>query len=125
MHYLRVYADADGESHFAEVELPTERVAEPARALVAELSAPLDAGVVVFRNVLSEPTDGYPHVAPRRQLIVQLGGEAEIETSDGEVRRLSPGSVVLVEDTTGKGHVTRGLSPGGRTTLVVTLPDGR
>jgi hypothetical protein len=28
-------------------------------------------------------------------------------TSDGDIRRLPAGSVVLAEDTTGKGHITR------------------
>jgi hypothetical protein len=36
-----------------------------------------------------------------------LTGEVEFETSDGDIRRLPPGSVVLAEDTTGKGHISR------------------
>jgi hypothetical protein len=31
----------------------------------------------------------------------------EFETSDGEVRRLPAGKAVLVEDTHGKGHISR------------------
>jgi uncharacterized protein YceH (UPF0502 family) len=124
MGYLRVYADAGGESHFEDVELPSTRVADPSRGLVAELAEAIAAGEVVFRNVIEEPTDdSYPHVAPRRQFIVQLNGAVEIKVSDGETRRFDPGSVVLLEDTSGKGHTTRGLSPGGRMTLVITLPD--
>jgi hypothetical protein len=36
-----------------------------------------------------------------------LAGAAELRTSDGESRQFAPGSVVLLEDTTGKGHVSR------------------
>jgi hypothetical protein len=39
--------------------------------------------------------------------LLWLTGEVEFETSDGDIRRLPAGSVVLVEDTTGKGHITR------------------
>jgi hypothetical protein len=31
----------------------------------------------------------------------------EMETTDGTVKRLGPGDLVLLEDTSGKGHVTR------------------
>jgi hypothetical protein len=34
-------------------------------------------------------------------------GEVEFETSDGDIRRLAAGSVVLAEDTSGKGHISR------------------
>jgi hypothetical protein len=39
-------------------------------------------------------------------------GEAEFQTSDGDVRRLPAGSVVLAEDTSGKGHISRHPSEG-------------
>ena len=44
---------------------------------------------------------------PRRQFVLGLVGELEVEVSDGEVRRFGPGSVILVEDTSGKGHLSR------------------
>jgi hypothetical protein len=40
-------------------------------------------------------------------LVIWLTGKVEFETSDGVVRRLAAGSVVLAEDTTGKGHISR------------------
>jgi hypothetical protein len=36
--------------------------------------------------------------------MVKLAGEAEIIASDGERRQVGPGMVVLLEDTSGKGH---------------------
>jgi hypothetical protein len=47
------------------------------------------------------------YTAPTRQFAVALSGTVEYETSDGEIRRQAPGSVVLVEDTQGRGHITR------------------
>ncbi len=47
------------------------------------------------------------HNPPRRLLVLWLTGEVEFETSDGDIRRLAAGSVVMAEDTTGKGHISR------------------
>ncbi len=47
------------------------------------------------------------HNPPQRLLVIWLTGEVEFETSDGDIRRLPAGSVVLAEDTTGKGHISR------------------
>ena len=41
----------------------------------------------------------------------------------GERRRFGPGDVVLVEDTSGRGHITRWLGDGPRRTLFLPLPD--
>jgi quercetin dioxygenase-like cupin family protein len=47
------------------------------------------------------------HNPPERQLVIFLTGETKFEASDGAVRRVGPGAVVLAEDTWGKGHVSR------------------
>ena len=36
-----------------------------------------------------------------------LKGEIEFKVSDGEVQRLVPGTIVLAENTVGKGHKAR------------------
>lgn len=124
MQYVRLYTDEAGESRFEDVTL----VAEPKGVdydsrLMAALSDPIPAVRVFLRDVVKEASSVAPHNAPRRQFIVQLTGESEVETSTGEVRRFGPGSIMLLEDTDGKGHITRGLSGGDRLTLVVALPD--
>jgi hypothetical protein len=44
----------------------------------------------------------------RRELVIWLTGEVEFETSDGDIRRIVIGSsIVLAEDRTGKGHISR------------------
>jgi hypothetical protein len=60
------------------------------------------------------------HRAPRRQFVINLQGEAEIEMSDGQRRRIGPGSILLAEDTAGKGHIMRGLGQVDR--ISVTVP---
>ena len=49
-------------------------------------------------------------MAPRRQLVIILSGELEIETSDGNKRHFRPGDMFLADDTTGSGHISRCLS---------------
>jgi hypothetical protein len=48
-----------------------------------------------------------PHPTPQRQIFCVLQGECQVMASDGSVRRFSAGSVLLLEDTWGKGHATR------------------
>lgn len=119
-HYVRIYSDADGESHFEDVALATTRTRSPVSSAQTELSDPILATQALFRRVLVDHPDE-AHAAPRRQLIVHLAGEAEVEVSDGEVRRFGPGSVVLVEDTTGRGHRTRRVGNTPRQTLMIAL----
>ncbi|MGC1319273.1 MAG: hypothetical protein WA866_21920, partial [Pseudolabrys sp.] len=60
------------------------------------------------------------HNPPQRLLVLWLTGEVEFETSDGDIRRLPAGSVVLAEDTTGKGRITR-HPPEGQLVVHVAL----
>jgi len=104
--YTRIYSDAEGESHFEDVEteLTLVDLAPPAPPLY--LSAFTQATQFAF---LSAPIDffGDWHPTPKRQVFFYLSGEIEAEVSDGEVRLFGPGSIILVEDTTGKGHTSR------------------
>jgi hypothetical protein len=47
------------------------------------------------------------HPAPRRQYIINLDAGVRITASDGESRVIGIGDVILVEDTTGKGHLSQ------------------
>jgi quercetin dioxygenase-like cupin family protein len=61
------------------------------------------------------------HCAPRRQYTITLAGAAEIEVGDGTVRRVGPGDVLLAEDLTGQGHITRVVGSEPRFYAVVPL----
>lgn len=113
MKYVRLYATPDGESHFEDVEVMT--AAAPGSGPVAlTLSGAIAAVSAQFVDS-SVPVDEAVgewmawHVGPRRQFVVRLAGEGELQASDGEIRHVGPGSVVLVEDTTGRGHRARRL----------------
>lgn len=118
--YARLYADSSGETHFEDVDLPREQRESPTGTVDA-VTAPIPVADLVFRLVVSEASDTEPHNAPARLFIVQIDGSVEVEVSDGEKRVFGPGSVLLVEDTTGKGHITRSLAPGPRATLIAAL----
>ena len=49
------------------------------------------------------------------------GGRVELETGDGSKRVLGPGDVLLAEDTTGLGHISRALDPEPRVSIFVAL----
>jgi hypothetical protein len=122
MKYVRLYADKNGDSHFEEVEVAMSPVnfAPPAPPL--DVSCLMPSTNVGF---LGAPAgwDGSPHPAPRRLLFIFLTGGTEITASDGEVRRFGPGNVVLVEDTSGKGHASRVLGYDYGIAVIVQLAD--
>ena len=122
MHYIRVYPDADSESHFedAVMEFKSVDFAPPAPPL--DLSSFSQATQFGF---LRAPAgwEGDWHPTPCRQWIIYLTGEIEVEVSDGEIRRLGPGSITLVEDTTGKGHRSRVVGDSEVLAVVVQLED--
>lgn len=116
MHYFRIYAGPDGTSHFEDVEV------EAAVAGSSALSETVPVTGLIFRTSAADQYIDW-HPAPRRQFVITLSGEAEVEASDGEVRRIGPGTVMLAEDTTGKGHITRAVGGKERLSLFVLLPD--
>ena len=76
------------------------------------LSETLVASGCSFCRVPSGMCEVGWHNPPRRKLVIWLTGEVEFQTSDGDVRRLAAGSVVLAEDTERKGHISRHPSEG-------------
>jgi hypothetical protein len=118
MKYTRIYADAKGETHLQDVE--PEMKATDHASTMTELIA---AKGVIFRETNSEEYFIDWHNAPRRQFVVNLAGEVEITVSDGEKRRFGAGSILLAEDVTGKGHISRGVGKSERRVLFVPLAD--
>jgi hypothetical protein len=118
---LRVFSDAAGETHFGEIRLPGETRQSEMSASVAWWSEKVPVRSLVWRRVEKEASPTIPHPAPRRQLIVPLSGTVEIEVSTGEQRTVAPGQVLMVDDVTGKGHITRAADDATRVTLVLEL----
>ncbi len=116
MQYTRLYTGPDGETHFADVE-----VEFTSRGNAGELSALMEAKGVQIQRTHGESTELDWHTAPRRQFILQLSAATERQASDGEVRRFGPGTLILVEDTTGKGHITRAIPEGDSERLMLFI----
>jgi hypothetical protein len=115
MQIVRVYSGPDGQSHFEDVDIDLKDLGAAGR-----ISSTWSAGGVQFREVDGDYHLDF-HVAPRRQLVVNLTGSVELEVGGGEVRRLGPGTIVLAEDTTGQGHISRSVDGEPRTCLFVHL----
>jgi hypothetical protein len=124
MKCLRIYATADGESHFGEVDIAMTTTPLFPNEAPFELSAYYPASRVRFVHIPARVREAGFHTPPDRLLAIWLDGhDVEFETSDGEVRRLSAGKAVLVEDTHGKGHISRHPEE-GQNLIIVMLPSG-
>lgn len=123
MKCLRIYATPDGESHFDEIDIPTNKRPVTPEIAPFELSPHYPASRIRFTRIPAGMHEVGYHTVPERMLTVRLDGSVEYETSDGEVRNIQAGSFVLVEDTHGKGHISR-HSPKAQTVLWITLPNG-
>ena len=123
VNYVRLYTDENGESHFEdlELELPPVDFAPPAGPL----------NILPFFSVEKSILMGVPvgwageafHPVPIRSIICVLQGEYQLIASDGTSRNFPTGSIVLAEDTWGKGHSSRITSETEGLIFVVTLAD--
>jgi hypothetical protein len=112
----RVYTGDDGESHFEDIEIPLGEF-----GAIGAMSKPFGAKSILFRETGADYDLGF-HNAPRRQYVIMLsGGRVELEVGSGEKRVLGPGDVLLAEDTTGRGHISRALDPEPRRSIFVAL----
>ncbi len=98
MNVTRLFAGSDGESHFEDLFIHLKDG--------GEIGALSDVYPVSGMMLRENPGDyNYDwHPAPRKQYIVMLEGMLVVRVSDGEERTFSPGDILLVEDTSGKGH---------------------
>jgi len=111
----RVYSDEEGESRFEDILISLKDAGD-----IGSLSEAFPAKAIIFREVL--PSYDYDfHNAPQKQYIILLDGEIEIETSLGETRSFAAGNILLVEDTSGKGHRTKNLRAKPRRSIFITL----
>jgi hypothetical protein len=120
MRYTRVHSGADGETHFEELDTAGETARARESDLVGTVSETFPVTGIYFREVVEESSP-LPHNAPFPLFIIGLRGTFSIEVSGGEIREFPPGSVVLVEDTEGKGHTTRRVGEEPRATLMAPL----
>ncbi|SRR6266404_365978 len=108
-YYTRLYSDENGASHFedAQVDLALTDYAPPAPSL--SISAFTPAKQFGFMQAPAGWSSDW-HATSVRTMFFVLRGEWEVTASDGETRSFRVGSVLLAEDTDGKGHTSRVVS---------------
>mgnify|MGYP000616181491 CR=1 FL=1 len=109
---LRMYGGDDGQSHFQELDLPTEGWQPVA----------LKPGADVFFRSFPEGEFHDWHNESRRQYAFILSGEVQFQVGDSSVRNLGPGGVFLGEDLTGQGHTSR-MVKGPCVVAFIPLPE--
>jgi len=117
MKILRIYSDANGDTHLEDVELDMEDLGQTGRS-----SQTWAVEGVSFREIPPGASAEF-HTAPLRQLAINLSGETELQVSDGTKRQIGPGQVFLVEDVTGKGHANRWLDDKAHEIAFLPLKD--
>ncbi|HVY07359.1 MAG TPA: hypothetical protein VHB46_15405 [Burkholderiales bacterium] len=115
MRVVRIYTGADNQSHFEDIDMPLKDAGK-----IGFMSERLKATGIVFRQTGGDYNYEF-HTAPRRQYVVNLEGEVEIEVGDGTKRVLRAGDILLAEDTTGQGHISRAVNGKPRKSLFITL----
>lgn len=114
MRIHNIYVDDAGQSHWRDIEVEWVE-----QRNFSKMSARLPATGIIFRQT-SGDYDLDWHPAPRRQYIINLDGGVKITASDGEVRDIGAGEVILVEDVSGKGHLSQSI--GGKLRHSIFVP---
>ena len=120
--FVRLYSTPDGNSHFSDESVTLvkpEGAAAEGPLAVFRLG---DIKGALFGSLKAGATEDW-HVAPRRQFMLCLRGVVEVTAGDGEKRRLTPGQFVLLEDLTGKGHITHAAGTQDHVALAIPLAD--
>jgi hypothetical protein len=124
MQIARLYAGRDGESHFEDVQIELHLTDYISPAPPLYLSSTTPAREFAFMQAPSGWSSDW-HPSGGRNIFFVLTGEWEVTTSDGQSRRFAAGTILLVEDTQGKGHASRVISPTDSLAAMVRLPPSR
>jgi len=111
----RIYTGPDGQTHAEEIDVKLKQ-----GGTSGELSELLKVTGLQFRRT---PPNYFVdwHPAPQRQYVITLSGRGEIELVGGKKIPLGPGHILLAEDVTGKGHISRGVGTEDRVSLFIPL----
>jgi hypothetical protein len=111
MDFVRVYTGEDGESHFELIDALTH----------PEWSKGAAASQCAIREMAVGTVMDW-HPAPRRQLVIHLSGQLEIALLDGTAHVFGPSSMRLMDDLTGRGHLTRVIGEEPVLQAIIYLP---
>lgn len=111
-----VFTGADGMSH---VEVKDIKLTPRGDAELSEMAKV--TGLQFRRQAPGYVEDFHP--ASRKQYVITLKGEGEIELGNGQKIVARAGDVLLMEDVTGKGHISRGRGTQDRITLFIPVAE--
>ena len=117
MKLIHVYTGEDGEAWLEDLEIPMD---EANRGMMSRLFA-LEGSDLFRESDFDGPLP--KHNPARRQFVVPIVGSFEIEAGDGTTRLIEPGTVLLADDVTGRGHASREIAV-PRQTLFLPVPGG-
>ena len=117
--FVKLYADASGVSHFTDEAIPWQETKSPAASMREWITPLRDAESIGYNRMPSGYVEDW-HNCPRLQFVMVMRGALDVEASDGETRRFSPGSVLLAGDITGRGH--RSVVVGAEECLLAWVP---
>jgi hypothetical protein len=123
----RIFTGHDGLAHAEDIELNLNArgATDMFKATGAEFSVrPPTAGADPRNTAATDAGAAGWHTGPARQFVITLSGRSEVEVSGGVHVAAGPGHINLIEDTTGKGHITRNFGPEDRIALTIPLADG-
>lgn len=98
--YTHLYTGTDGKSHFKDASISMKQSPITGR----DTSELMPTTFALFME--STELQGY-HVASRRQFLIFLDGEMDITVGDGTIHHFKAGDIMLADDTTGQGHISR------------------
>ena len=122
----RIFTKQDSLAHAEDIELDLNArgATDMLKATGAEFSVrPPTPGATRNTTATEANAPGW-HTGPARQFVITLSGNSEVEVSGGVHVAAGPGHINLIEDTTGKGHITRNFGPDDRIALTIPLADG-
>jgi quercetin dioxygenase-like cupin family protein len=115
MTIRRIYTGSDGQSHFEAIEPRFEP-----RGDQSEIVELVPGSGILVRRFEATRTNPWHH-APGRYAVFTLSGAVDIEIGDGSVQRVGPGDILIAEDLSGQGHITREVGPEPRISVFVPL----
>jgi quercetin dioxygenase-like cupin family protein len=119
IHVTRLYTGSDGQTHAEQIEVKLA----PSGMLDGTGRADDKVSNMRFVRWPPEHVNDWHTPPGGRQYVITLSGRGEVELIDGQKIALEPGRVILAEDLTGKGHLTRSVGSEDWVSLHVYIAD--
>lgn len=115
----RLYTGSDGQTHEDRMEI---RLTPSTMYSEAEASEAVRVSQAQFFRLPKGKVQDW-HNPAHRQYVVTLTGRGEVEIAGKQKILINPGRLILLENVTGKGHITRSIGSEDLTFFIVPLAD--